>query len=227
MKIAQIAPLCESVPPKFYGGTERVVAYLTDALVDLGHDVTLFASGDSTTRAKLRGFRDRALRLDDSALKSDVASHLSMLHEVRRCEDEFDVIHFHTDILHLPLFEASAGQTLTTLHGRLDLPDLHGVFRRWFAYPLASISDDQRRPMPDANWLATVAHGLPLDVYPKAGAGAGGYLAFVGRISHEKRPDRAIRIAQRAGMRISIAAKVDPSDTAYFKEVIEPLLAPP
>src|SRR4051812_25029425 len=131
LRIAQVAPLFESVPPRLYGGTERVIAYLTNMLVELGHDVTLFASGDSVTRAKLRSGRQCALRLDDSPLKSDFPSHLSMLHEVRRCHDDFDVIHFHTDILHFPLFEALAARTLTTLHGRLDLPDLHDVFRRW------------------------------------------------------------------------------------------------
>ena len=227
LRIAQVAPLFESVPPRLYGGTERVVAYLTDTLVDLGHDVTLFASGDSLTRAKLRSGRARALRLDDSPLKSDLACHLSMLHDVRRCGGDFDVIHFHTDILHLPLFEATAARTLTTLHGRLDLPDLHDVFRRWPMYPLVSISNDQRRPIPNANWIATVAHGLPLELYPKAGDGAGGYLAFVGRVAQEKRPDRAIRIAQRVGMQLKIAAKVDPADARYFNEVIEPLIDEP
>jgi len=227
LRIAQVAPLFESVPPPLYGGTERVVSYLTDALVDLGHDVTLFASGDSVTRARLRSCRARALRLDDSPLKSDLASHLSMLHDVRRCRDDFDVIHFHTDILHLPLFEATVARTLTTLHGRLDLPDLHDVFRRWSAYPLVSISEAQRGPMPDANWLATVAHGLPLDLYSEAGRGGGGYLAFVGRVAPEKRPDRAIRIAQRAGLQIKIAAKVDAADARYFNEVIEPLIVEP
>jgi glycosyltransferase involved in cell wall biosynthesis len=224
LRIAQVAPLYESVPPQMYGGTERVVAYLTDALVDLGHDVTLFASADSTTRAHLRAAREQALRLDPSPLKSDLASHFAMLHEVRRRADEFDVLHFHTDILHLPLFEDYAARTLTTLHGRLDLPDVMGVFERWPQYPLVSISDDQRRPMPSANWVATVYHGVPPEGFPEPTSQPDDYLVFLGRIAREKRPDRAIRIAQRAGRPLKIAAKVDASDTAYFEQEIKPLL---
>jgi glycosyltransferase involved in cell wall biosynthesis len=227
LRIAQIAPLFESVPPCAYGGTERVVAYLTDALVDLGHQVTLFASGDSTTRARLKPGRERALRLDTSPLKSDLASHFKMLHDVRRHADDFDVLHFHTDILHLPLFEDHAPRTLTTLHGRLDLPDLRGVFERWPDYPLVSISDDQRRPLPKANWIATVHHGVPIDACATPAARSDGYLVFLGRIAHEKRPDRAIRIARRAGRPLKIAAKVDPVDAAYFNEVIKPMLSGP
>jgi glycosyltransferase involved in cell wall biosynthesis len=227
LRIAQIAPLYESVPPRLYGGTERVVAYLTDALVELGHEVTLFASGDSTTRAGLCASRKRALRLDDAPLKSDFASHLTMLHDVRERQSDFDVLHFHTDILHLPLFEEVAAKTVTTLHGRLDLPELPGVFDRWPQYPLVSISDHQRLPMPAANWIATVAHGLPLDLYPAPGDPTGDYLVFVGRIAPEKRPDRAIRIARRAGMRLKIAAKVDAVDVRYFNDVIEPLIDEP
>jgi glycosyltransferase involved in cell wall biosynthesis len=223
LRIAQIAPLAEAVPPRLYGGTERVVAHLTDALVAAGHDVTLFASGDARTAARLAPMRERAIRLDPAPLKSDVAAHLAMLHEVRRRADEFDVLHFHIDLLHFPLFERLASRTLTTLHGRLDLLDLPEMYRRWPQFPLISISDSQRRPLPFANWLATVHHGLPdalLDFSPRHR----GYLAFVGRISPEKRPDRAIEIARRAGLPLRIAAKIDAADSAYFHKVIEPLL---
>ena len=226
MKIAQIAPLAEAVPPRLYGGTERVVAHLTDSLVELGHDVTLFASGDARTSARLVAMRKRAIRLDPSPLKSDVAAHLAMLHEVRERADEFDVLHFHVDLMHFPFFADLAERTLTTLHGRLDLADLSAVYRRWPAFPLVSISDSQRRPLPFANWLATVHHGLPPRLFDFH-AGQGGYLAFVGRISPEKRPDRAIEIARRAAVPLRLAAKVDAVDAAYFHEVVEPLLKGP
>ena len=222
MKIAQIAPLYEAVPPAFYGGTERIVAYLSDALVDLGHEVTLFASGESRTRAKLVPARNRAIRLDYDLLKSDIAAHLAMLAEVRSRADEFDVLHFHTDLLHFPLFEDQARRTLTTVHGRLDLKDLPAVYRRWPDYPLVSISQSQRAPLPQAPWLATVPHGLPERLL-RFSATSGAYVAFLGRIAPEKRPDRAIRIAQRASMPLRIAAKVDPVDKAFFQR-IEPLL---
>ena len=224
MKIAQIAPLYEAVPPLLYGGTERIVAHLSDALVDLGHDVTLFASGDSSTRARLAPVRDQALRLDPAALKSDVAAHLSMLHEVRRRRNEFDLLHFHIDLLHFPIFQDVAGRTLTTLHGRLDLKDLPGAYRCWPQYPLASISDNQRKPLWFARWIETVHHGIPESQYRFSPRGDGGYLAFLGRISPEKRPDRAIAIAKAAGIPLRIAAKVDAADAAYFRETIEPLL---
>ncbi|MDP3176088.1 MAG: glycosyltransferase family 4 protein [Phenylobacterium sp.] len=223
MRIAQVSPLYEAVPPKLYGGTERVVAYLTDALVDLGHDVTLFASADAQTSAKLAAVRDQAIRLDPAPLKSDLAAHMSMLDAVRRRADEFDIIHFHTDILHFPFFEALAGKTLTTLHGRLDLKDLPPVYARWSRYPLVSISDDQRRPLPDASWMGTVHHGVPgqgYDLQPDSD----GYLAFLGRISPEKRPDRAIAIATQLGRRLKMAAKIDAADAAYYREEIEPLI---
>ena len=229
MRIAQVTPLYESVPPRLYGGTERIVSYLTDALVDLGHDVTLFASADAVTRARLIPVRDQAIRLDPTALKCDFAAHLSLLHEVRRHVDDFDVIHFHVDLLHFPFFEDIAGSTLTTLHGRLDLKDLPGAYRRWPQFPLISISDRQRLPLRHANWAATVPHGIPQDLYranldPAAGSGKGGYLAFLGRISPEKRPDRAIAIARATGMRLKVAAKVDGGDVAYFHNEIEPLM---
>ncbi|MCI3134394.1 glycosyltransferase family 4 protein [Phenylobacterium aquaticum] len=221
MRIAQVPPLYEAVPPRFYGGTERVVAHLTDALVDLGHDVTLFASADARTRAKLVPVRDEAIRLDPAPLKSDLAAHMVLLHEVRRRADQFDVIHFHTDMIHFPFFEDLADKTVTTLHGRLDLKDLPGVYARWPQFPLVSISDDQRRPLPDANWAGTVHHGMAADLYefyPRSQ----GYLAFLGRISPEKRPDRAIEIARRLGKPLKIAAKVDAADLRYFTDMIEP-----
>ena len=223
MKIAQIAPLYEAVPPRLYGGTERVVAHLTDALVELGHDVTLFASADAETLATLVPVRDQAIRLDPAPLKSDLAAHLAMLAEVRRRADEFDVIHFHTDLLHFPMFEDMAERTITTLHGRLDLKDLPGVYRRWTDFPLVSISDDQRKPLPFANWIGTVHHGMPSKLYTFH-LRSEGYLAFLGRISPEKRPDRAIEIARRCGKPLKMAAKVDVADRAYWSEVIEPMI---
>ena len=226
MKIAQVAPLYEAVPPKLYGGTERVVAHLTDALVDLGHEVTLFSSADAQTRAELIPVRDQAIRLDPAPLKSDLAAHLTMLNEVRRRQDQFDIIHFHTDMIHFPLFEPIAARTVTTLHGRLDLKDLPGVYRRWPKYPLVSISNSQRAALPFANWVGTVYHGMPEAQYifndkPR------GYLAFLGRISPEKGPDRAIAIAKRVGMPLKIAAKVDAADATYFENEIRPLLDDP
>ncbi len=170
MKIAQVSPLYEAVPPKLYGGTERVVAHLCDALVELGHEVTLFASAEAETKAKLAPVRDQAIRLDPAPFKSDLASHLAMVHEVRRRADEFDIIHFHTDMIHFPFFEDMAGRTLTTLHGRLDIKDLDAVYKRWPQFPLVSISDNQRLPLPWANWAGTVLHGLQTDIY-RYGAG--------------------------------------------------------
>jgi glycosyltransferase involved in cell wall biosynthesis len=226
MRIAQVPPLYEAVPPRFYGGTERVVAHLTDALVDLGHEVTLFASAEAGTKADLVVVRDQAIRLDPAPLKSDLAAHIAMLAEVRRRADDFDVIHFHTDMIHFPLFEDMAERTLTTLHGRLDLKDLPGVYRRWPQFPLVSISDSQRMPLPFANWAGTVLHGMCAEIYdyhPKSE----GYLAFLGRISPEKGPERAIAIAKRMGRRLKIAAKVDAADREYFQAIVEPLLAHP
>ncbi|MDR3511783.1 MAG: glycosyltransferase family 4 protein [Caulobacteraceae bacterium] len=226
MKIAQIAPLYEAVPPQLYGGTERVVAHLCDALVLLGHEVTLFASAEACTLAELVPVRDQAIRLDAAPLKSDLAAHLSMLAEVRRMRERFDILHFHTDMLHFPLFEDVACRTLTTLHGRLDLKDLPEVYRRWSKFPLVSISDSQRASLPFANWVGTVYHGIPQTLLPPS-TRPRGYLAFLGRISPEKRPDRAIAIARQLNMPLRIAAKVDPADTAYFHDQIEPLLDHP
>jgi glycosyltransferase involved in cell wall biosynthesis len=226
MKIAQVTPLYEAVPPRLYGGTERVVAHLTDALVELGHDVTLFASAEAETKARLVPVRDQAIRLDPAPLKSDLAAHLSMLAEMRQRAGEFDVIHFHTDMIHFPFFDRFPERTVTTLHGRLDLKDLAGVYQRWPRFPLVSISDDQRRPLPSANWAATVQHGMAAKLYDFH-PDSQGYLAFLGRISPEKRPDRAIAIAKATGKRLKIAAKVDAADCTYFEEKIEPLLHHP
>jgi glycosyltransferase involved in cell wall biosynthesis len=227
MKIAQIAPLYEAVPPRLYGGTERIVAHLTNALVELGHEVTLFASAEANTRATLVPVRDQAIRLDPFPLKSDLAAHLSMLDELRLRRHEFDLLHFHVDLIHFPFFEDCAARTVTTLHGRLDLKDLPEVYSRWNDYPLVSISDSQRKPLPSANWLATIHHGLAEDLYSFNKTPRDPYLAFLGRISPEKRPDRAISIAKRLGLRLKIAAKVDAADARYFRDEIEPLLADP
>jgi len=226
MKIAQVSPLYEAVPPKLYGGTERVVAHLCDALVDLGHEVTLFSSADAVTRAELVPVRDQAIRLDPTPLKSDQAAHLTMLAEVRRQQDRFDLIHFHVDMIHFPMFEAIAARTLTTLHGRLDLKDLPGVYRGWPKFPLVSISDAQRAYLPFANWAGTVYHGMPEALY-RFTARPRGYLAFLGRMSPEKGPDRAIAIAKRLGMPLKMAAKVDTADVTYFNDHIRPLLDHP
>ncbi len=226
MRIAQVPPLYEAVPPRLYGGTERVVAHLTDALVELGHEVTLFASAEAQTKANLVVVRDQAIRLDPAALKSDLAAHLAMLLEVRDRADDFDIIHFHTDMLQFGLFADMAEKTLTTLHGRLDLKDLPDLYRRYPEFGLVSISNSQRAPLPNANWIGTVLHGVHADsdVYHDS---TEGYLAFLGRISPEKGPERAIAIAKRSGRRLKIAAKIDPVDVAYFHEVVEPLLADP
>jgi glycosyltransferase involved in cell wall biosynthesis len=227
MNIAQIAPLYEAVPPKLYGGTERVVAHLCDALVELGHEVTLFAAADARTNARLVPVRDQAIRLDAAVLRSDLAAHLVMLHEVKRRSAQFDVLHFHVDLVHFPMFEQQAHKTVTTLHGRLDLKDLPSAYDRWPSFGLVSISDQQRKPLPNANWLATVAHGVPLGQYTFREHPAGRYLAFLGRISPEKRPDVAIQVARRARIPLKLAAKVDAADTVYFETVVKPLLDDP
>lgn len=225
MRIAQVAPLYESVPPKYYGGTERVVSYLTEALVRLGHDVTLFATGDSQTRATLRSVVPNGLRLEQRCV-DPIAHHLYMLEKVRQHASEFDVIHFHTDYLHFPIARVVPTPHLTTLHGRLDMPDIHPLFREYADMPMVSISNAQRAPMPFLDWRATVYHGIPDDSY-RFRAARGDYLVFLGRISREKRVDRAIEIAIRAGRKLYIAAKVDAPDRAYFEADIEPLLDHP
>ena len=223
MRIAQVAPLTEAVPPKFYGGTERVVAYLTDALVELGHDVTLFASGDSITKAELHGIWPRALRLD-TTVKDHFVPIFMELETVARRAHEFDVIHAHLDYFGYPLLRRLGVPSLTTLHGRLDLPELPPLYGLYGDMPVVSISESQRDPLPQANYVATVHHGLPQDLLQK-GTGSGGYLAFLGRISPEKAPDAAIRIAAKSGMPLKIAAKVDRVDEQYYREFIEPLLS--
>ncbi len=225
MQIAQIAPLTEAVPPKFYGGTERVVAYLTDALVELGHDVTLFASGDSLTKAKLAPVWPSALRLDSSVKDHFVPLFMEMEMVARRAH-EFDVIHAHLDYFGYPLLRLLNVPSVTTLHGRLDLRELPALYGLYGDVPVVSISNSQREPLPEANYVATIHHGLPQDLLAK-GPGTGGYLAFLGRISPEKAPDAAIRIAARAGMRLKIAAKVDKVDEDYFNATIRPLLSQP
>ncbi len=225
MKIAQIAPLIESVPPRLYGGTERIVSYLTEELVRLDHDVTLFASGDSITSADLVPCCNRALRLDPTVC--DVIPHFMLLiDKVRDRAEEFDVLHFHIDLFHFPLFRSLAARTLTTLHGRQDLGDLKPFYCRFGEMPLVSISSEQRKPLPHANFVATIHHGIPADLHEPSFE-QGSYLAFLGRISPEKRPDRAIRIARAAGIPLKIAAKVDKADEDYFRNDILPLIDGP
>ena len=225
MRIAQVAPLAEAVPPKTYGGTERVVSWLTEELVSLGHDVTLFASADSVTSAKLEPCAPVGLRL--AGIKDHIASHLVMLERVRRMRSSFDIVHFHIDLLQFPLADEFDGRCLTTVHGRLDVPDFRPVYEAFPAMPLVSISHSQRAGMPaKVNWLANIPHGLPPEVCPLFERG-GDYLAFLGRISPEKRPDRAIAIAKAAGLPLKIAAKVDPADRVYFEDVVKPLLSDP
>ena len=223
MKIAQIAPLMESVPPRLYGGTERIVSYLTEELVTLGHDVTLFASGDSITTAKLVPCATKALRLD-ARVRDSIPYYMLMLDRVRQRADDFDVLHFHIDQFQFPLFRPMAHRTVTTLHGRQDLPDLVPLYLGFGDMPLVSISNAQRLPIPNANYAATVYHGLPMNLHRLVVQPSGGYLAFLGRISPEKRPDRAISIARAVGIPLKIAAKVDRVDEVYFRTKIEPLL---
>jgi glycosyltransferase involved in cell wall biosynthesis len=224
MRIAQIAPLTESVPPRLYGGTERVVSYLTEALVDMGHEVTLFASGDSKTAARLESVWPTALRFDHS-LRDEIAPHMTQMERVCRQAGDFDILHSHLDYWMFSLLTRTGTPAVTTLHGRLDLPEIAAMYELTQA-PVVSISDAQRKPLPRANFVRTVHHGLPLklltpqDVRPQ-------YLAFLGRIAPEKRPDRAIQIARRAGIPLKIAAKVDRVDQEYFDTVIRPMLDSP
>jgi len=221
VRIAQVAPLYESVPPKYYGGTERVASYLTEELVRQGHDVTLFASGDSVTKARLVSCTPQSLRLDSGCV-DQLAHHFVMLENVFREAGQFDIIHFHIDYLHFALTRREGRPAVTTLHGRLDYPDLVALHREYLPMPVISISDSQRDPLPWLDWQGTVYHGLPKELYhfhPEKGK----YLAFMGRISPEKRVDRAIEIAKRLGMKLKIAAKIDRVDREYFEESIKPL----
>jgi glycosyltransferase involved in cell wall biosynthesis len=227
MHIAQVSPLYEAVPPTLYGGTERVVAALCDALICAGHEVTLFASGDSATMAQQVIARPVALRLDSAPLKSDLGAHLHMLAQVKKRSHHFDILHFHTDLLHFPMFERETDKTVTTVHGRLDIADLPLVYARWPRYGLVSVSDNQRAPLRSARWLATVPHGLPVDRYRFEPSASRSYLAFLGRLAPEKRPELAIRLASRARIPLRIAAKVDATDRSYFETVIRPMLADP
>ena len=226
MKIAQIAPLMESVPPRLYGGTERIVSHLSEELVRQGHDVTLFASGDSVTSARLVAGTAQAIRLN-SAIQDHIPHYMIMLDKLRRSAHLFDILHFHIDAFHMPLFRDMAAKTVTTLHGRQDLPDMLPMYRAFPEMPLVSISNAQRLPIAEANFANTIYHGLPLDLLRPNYEPRGGYLAFLGRISPEKRPDRAIAIASALGLRLKIAAKVDKADESYFREMIAPLLDRP
>jgi glycosyltransferase involved in cell wall biosynthesis len=225
MRIAQVAPLAEAVPPKLYGGTERVVSWLTEELVRRGHEVTLFASGDSRTSARLVSLCPQSLRL--SGINDHLPMHLVALQQVKRQVAEFDIVHFHLDLIQYPVFEELSSKTVTTLHGRLDISDYQPVYRAFPQMPLVSISQKQREPMPKTvRWLANIPHGLPAEGIPFSN-NPHGYLAFIGRISPEKRPDRAIEIAIKAGLQLKIAAKIDHVDQRYFNSVIKPMLDHP
>lgn len=223
MRIAQIAPLAESVPPKLYGGTERVVSYLTEELVAMGHEVTLFASGDSVTSAELIAGSAKALRLDAN-VRDPLAYMVAMMEKIWRMRGQFDVIHNHADYLAMPLLRRQATPCLTTLHGRLDWPELATVYREYRDHSVVSISDSQQKPLRWMNWISTVHHGLPVNLLNAPAAPARDYLAFLGRISPEKGPDRAIRLALRTGIPLKIAAKVDRADHEYYTSIIKPLI---
>jgi glycosyltransferase involved in cell wall biosynthesis len=225
MRIAQVAPLFERVPPVRYGGTERIVSYLTEDLVAQGHEVTLFASGDSVTRARLLAPLERSIR-PQATDHSWMAYHTVQMGQVAERADEFDIIHFHNGCLHFPLRHGRIGADVTTMHGRMDLPELPPLLRYFHDRPLVAISDSQKNLLPAANWCGRVHHGLPSDLYPFH-AEHDDYFVFIGRVSPEKRLDRAIEIAIRCGMRLYVGAKVDSADEAYFKERIEPLLRHP
>jgi len=225
LRIAQVAPLYESVPPKLYGGTERVVSFLTEELVALGHDVTLFASGDSITKAKLIPACETSLRLNENSI-DQLAHHIVLLQLVQEEMDNFDVIHYHIDYLHYPLSRFAQTPQLTTLHGRLNIPDLKRLYAIYKDMPVVSISHAQRKPFPEINWTETVYHGLPEKLF-NPNVKDGKYLAFLGRVSAEKRLDRAIDIAIRSGIPIKVAAKVDTGDKKYFEQQIKKLLDHP
>ena len=225
MRIAQVSPLYESVPPRLYGGTERVVAFLTEELVKQGHDVTLYASGDSITSARLVACAPRSLRLDETCI-DPLARHFVMLERVFTDAPRYDIIHFHIDYLHFPLSRRAHACHITTVHGRLDIPDLAPLYQQYCDMPVVSISNSQRRPLTHANWTGTVYHGLEESLF-KLQDRPGDYVAFLGRVSHEKRPDRAIEIAKSAGVKLKIAAKIDKVDRAYFESRIRPVLDDP
>ena len=225
MKIAQVAPLFERVPPRAYGGTERVISYLTEELVRQGHEVTLFASGDAITEARLVSSIDQSLR-PDAGRPAWLAYHAIQMDQVSAMASKFDIIHFHTDYQHFPLARRLPTAHVTTMHGRLDLPELVPLFEHFHDVPLVSISNSQRAPLPAANWRATVHHGLPPSLYAFEPEHSG-YFAFVGRVSPEKRIDRAIEIAQRCGTRLVIGAKIDQADEPYFNQCIKPLMQSP
>jgi glycosyltransferase involved in cell wall biosynthesis len=225
MRIAQVAPLYESVPPRYYGGTERVVSWLTERLVALGHDVTLFASGDSVTNARLIPACKKALRLDSECI-DPLAHHVLMVEQVFALAERFDLIHFHIDYLPFSRIRRERVPSLTTLHGRLDLPHLVPLYREFSTIPLVSISNAQRKPLPWVNWMTTIHHGMPAEALPIS-VSEGSYLAFLGRISPEKRVDRAIEIAIRSNRQLKIAAKIDRVDQEYFEAEIKPLLNHP
>lgn len=225
MRIAQVAPVYESVPPKKYGGTERVVSWLTEELVNQGHEVTLFASGDSETSARLVSPIDQALRLNNSSV-DHMAPHILTLEQVSRMTDEFDVIHFHLDYLHFPISRLQKWSNVTTLHGKLNIPELKPLYKEFTEMPVVSISNSQREFLPLANWMDTIYHGMPtelLDCVEEQGE----YLLFLGRIAPEKGPAKAIEIAIKSGIELKIAAKVDPVDQSYFEEVIKPMTKHP
>jgi glycosyltransferase involved in cell wall biosynthesis len=225
MRIAQVSPLFESVPPKAYGGTERVVSYLTEELVERGHEVTLFASGDSKTRARLISSCPVSLRLSNNC-KNELMNHVVQLQMVQDRLQEFDVIHYHTDYFHYPLSKLNRSVHLTTLHGRLDIPDLQHLYNTFQKIPLVSISDSQRKPLPQANWINTVYHGLPKHLY-SFHERKGEYFAFLGRICPEKGVERSIELAKRTGIPLKMAAKVDEADKEYYERIIKPQLNHP
>jgi len=226
VRIAQISPLFESVPPAVYGGTERVVSYLTEELVRAGHDVTLFASGDSHTAARLVPMVERSLRLDPDSI-DQLAHHILMIERIRQVAKSFDILHFHIDYLHFPMSRHLGVPQITTLHGRLDLKDLIPLYDEFTDMPVVSISNSQRAPLPQANWIGTIYHGLPEDLLVPDPDPPGDYLVFIGRISPEKRVDRAVEIARRAGLPLRVAAKISHTDETYFRDEIAPLFEEP
>lgn len=225
LRIAQVAPLYESVPPKMYGGTERIVSFLTEALISMGQDVTLYATGDSITDARLVPVIPAALRLDPNKV-DQIAPHITMVQMVQNDLREYDIVHYHIDYLHFPASHCSKKAHLTTLHGSLGIPELQSLYNMYREPPVVSISHSQRTPLPQANWVGTVYHGLPETLFQPVYS-VGKYLAFLGRVSPEKGLDDAIRISKAVGIPLKIAAKVDAADREYFEKVISPMLSDP